>query len=753
MGWRDGERIDGAPSGGGWRSGVPLDAAPARRPTGGMTGGPAYPGGSAPPPMRTPSVDVIPPEEMQADAALSPGFTGIGVGVQPPPAATGGAEPYQAGGGGWLSDAIWAPYTLIPGLGPLAMRAWTEGMTPRDAAREVAQGASFGASDEALAYARTLMGEDYGAALAQERQANKAVEQAFPTTSVGMQAVGGTGAGLLMGAAAGGLGVAAPATTAGRIGAGAAGGAAAGAVDAFNRGEGGVGPRLEQAGAGAITGGVFGAALPLAGRMGGLIWNKLRGPASTAYEDALRIINSRMRSDSVTPEAVGRRLTDLGPDAMMVDAAGPNVLRLGGSAYRAPGEGSTIAYDRLSERARGQSSRVYDAFTEAYTPGGPRDYFEAVDSLMTQRAAASKPLYDAAFARGTGVLDARVDQFLADPIVLQGLKQGLEIQRLEALAAGKPFDPTEYAITGFNEAGDPVMGTVPNFRLLDAAKRGLDDILEGYRDPLTGRLNLGSRGRAIESVRKAYVSHLDTLNPDYAAARAAWAGPSQALDAMSLGARIVTEDNREITRLLSGMSANEREFVQVGVVDAVRKALRSAPDGADAVKRIFGSSWKRDALAALFDDPAKFAMFRQQMEAESAFFRTQHGIMGNSATAERGAADAANGLPNFGQTMGGGLALDAATGQLPGTSAMARMFLDTLLSDAPRATPATYEEISRMLFSRTPADNARTLDALRNAGIYDRRLGGGLLGAQSGLSGSLSGEIVPPQGLLGVRLR
>ena len=117
------------------------------------------------------------------------------------------------------------------------------------------------------------------------------------------------------------------------------------------------------------------------------------------------------------------------------------------------------------------------------------------------------------------------------------------------------------------------------------AKRGLDDILEGYRDPLTGRLNLDSRGRAIEAVRKAYVSHLDTLNPDYAAARAAWAGPSQALDAMSLGARIVTEDNREITRLLSGMSANEREFVQVGVVDAVRKALRSAPDGAEIRNR------------------------------------------------------------------------------------------------------------------------------------------------------------------------
>jgi hypothetical protein len=735
---------------------TPAAAAP-RRPTSGMTGGPAVPTvGSVP----VPTVEVMQP------GTLLSGFTGIGIGVQPgseravDPSATsapppdGGAAPYVPGGssepGSW-NDAL----AHLPGIGgAVGALVGSTGMSPRDALRMLGQGALLGGADETLAGARWLSGDDYGTALAQERQADKAIEEAFPTASTVAQVAGGVGAGVLTGAGLAGMGVAMPASTIGRTIVGAGTGAVAGGVDAFNRGEGDFHHRIEQVIPGAITGGVFGAAFPLLGRLGGLAWNKLSGPAANAYEDALRIINSRLKADTVTPEAAGRRLGELGPDAMLVDAGGPNIRRLGGSAYRAPGEGSTIAYDALADRASGQSGRVYDAFTRAYAPDGVPDYFEAVDSLMAQRSREAAPLYDKAFATGTGVVDTRIETMMADPIMRQGLKQGLEIQRIEALAEGKPFNPSEYGVTGFNEAGDPIIGTVPNFRTLDAAKRGLDDILEQWRDPLTGKLNLNSYGRAVERLRSSFVAELDRVNPDYAAARAAWAGPSQALDAMALGARIVNEDNRSIARMLDGMSPTEREFVQVGVVDAIRKTLRSAPDGADAVKRIFGSSWKRDALAALFDDPAQFAMFKQQMEAESQFFRTQTSIMGNSMTAERGAADAANGLPTFGQSIGGNLALDLATGQPPGTIGMARMFLDTLFSDAPRATPAAYEEIARMLFSRTPADNARALEALRTAGIYDRRARGGLLGAQTGAAGLLGSEIATTpgrvQGLLSV---
>lgn len=119
------------------------------------------------------------------------------------------------------------------------------------------------------------------------------------------------------------------------------------------------------------------------------------------------------------------------------------------------------------------------------------------------------------------VWSPRVQQFLDDPIVKQGINKGLEIQRLESLASGKPFHPSEIGVTGTSETGEPIIESVPNMRLLDAGKRGLDSILESYRNPITRSLDLDERGRAIEAVRKSYLDELDSLNPDYKAARSA----------------------------------------------------------------------------------------------------------------------------------------------------------------------------------------------------------------------------------------
>lgn len=661
---------------------------------------------------------------------------------------------YQPGGGGWLTDAIWGSYSLAPGLGPLAAYFWQQGMTPRDAARMIGQGATLSSSDELLAGAKAYLDEglDYPTALAQERQADSAIREEFPVTSAVAQTAGAVGVGALTGAGLGALGVTAPASTIGRVLVGGATGAAAGGIDAFNSGEGGFHPRMEQVLPGAMVGGVFGMGFPLATKLGGMAWNRLRGPVSGAYDDALRIINSRLRSDEVTPADAGRRLTELGPEGMIVDTGGPNTLRLGGSTYRAPGEGATIAKTALRARRAGQGARIFEGFNDTYSAARTiPDYFDAGDALRTQRATEAKPLYETAFARGTAVTDTRIDQFLADPIVRRGLNAGLEIQRLEALAEGKPFNPTEYGITGFNEAGDPIIGTVPNFRLLDAGKRGLDAIIEDARDPVTGRIVWTERLRAVDAVRRAYVARLDQLNPAYKAAREAWAGPSAALDAMAMGRRLINEDDRTIARVLADMSPSEREFFQVGVKDAIRRVITQTPDGADVVKRIFGTPWKRSAIEALFNDPAQFQAFQRQMEAEARFWEVQTELMAGSQTAERGAADTANGVPNFGDSVGGGLMMDAATGQFPGTMGTVRMFLDTLLSDAPRATPATYEQIARILFNKSPAENAAALEALRRAGILGRGEQALMLGTNTGAAGGLSGEILPQRrGLTGM---
>lgn len=204
----------------------------------------------------------------------------------------------------------------------------------------------------------------------------------------------------------------------------------------------------------------------------------------------------------------------------------------------------------------------------------------------------------------------RVQQFLDDPIAKQGLKQGLAVQRLEALAEGKPFDPTELAIKGADEGGNPIVGAVPNMRTLDAVKKGLDNILDGYRDGVTGKLNLDQYGRAVDQVRRAFVSELDKLNPDYAAARQAFAGPSQLMDAARLGQRFASRDPEVTTQMLSGMTDSEKDAFRTGALHAIKGMINGdtarAASKFDATKTQF-----LDRLQSTFPDADSFNAFKQ----------------------------------------------------------------------------------------------------------------------------------------------
>ena len=95
----------------------------------------------------------------------------------------------------------------------------------------------------------------------------------------------------------------------------------------------------------------------------------------------------------------------------------------------------------------------------------------------------------AAGERG-GIWSPYIQRLLGNHNVQNGIKRGLEIQKNEADALNQPFNPNDYAV----DAEDSVIRT-PNMRLLDAAKKGLDAILEDYRDPTSGRLALDERGR------------------------------------------------------------------------------------------------------------------------------------------------------------------------------------------------------------------------------------------------------------------
>lgn len=195
----------------------------------------------------------------------------------------------------------------------------------------------------------------------------------------------------------------------------------------------------------------------------------------------------------------------------------------------------------------------------------------------------------------------RVQMFLDDPVMKQGLRKGLEVQRLEALAEGRKFSPTEFGVTGFDEAGDPIISTVPNMRLLDSGKRGLDEILKEAKDATTGRINWTDRLRAIDNVRRSYIGELDNLNPRYKAARDQAGDYLSAVQAFDDGGKMLLNGKlteKQFAEHIERLSPADREAFKGGIANHV---FDMAQNGKLAPKA-FGTPRVRSKLASVFGE-------------------------------------------------------------------------------------------------------------------------------------------------------
>lgn len=391
-------------------------------------------------------------------------------------------------------------------------------------------------------------------------------------------------------------------------------------------------PAADQIENGALYGAAGGALVPLIGmamRPVVRVGKTLVAPMVDASERATtkaaaNALTGQLAKDGITPEQAVNAMKLLGPDATLADVAGANLRNRAEVIANTPGAGSELA-QVLQSRMENQPSRLAQAVRGVTGQAG--DVHEAADALMAQRAAQAAPLYEKAFAAPLPANDERLMQFMANPTVQKGIKRGIEINQLDALAKGQPFNAADYAGV---QTGQPTMNA------MDAAKKGLDDLLEQYRDPTTGKVVLDQRGRAIDQVRQALVNHLDTLNPDYAAARQAWAGPSQALDAMSMGRRVLNNDPEVTAKAINGMSDSSKEFFLNGVTRALMDKIDGTPEGANAVRKFFGNDLQRQKLRAAFGgDSQALQNFEQQMMAEAQYAGTRNAVLSGSQTARR----------------------------------------------------------------------------------------------------------------------
>lgn len=241
------------------------------------------------------------------------------------------------------------------------------------------------------------------------------------------------------------------------------------------------------------------------------------------------------------------------------------------------------------------------------------------------------------------VWNPRIQEFLNDSDVQAGIRRGWRIEQNEALAEGRPVNASEYAITGFNDAGEPIVGKVPTMKLLAVAKEGMDAMLQSssYRNELTGALN--KEGVSIDKKLRAFVSELDKVNPDYRAAREQWAGDTKSMQALKYGQELLKEHPESIARQIAEMTEGEREFTKIGLAQALRDVANKRGPLAAEFDRVagtqYGAQWTRDQLKPLFADEATLQRFVDSVTAETTMARTGNKILGGSQTAERLAED------------------------------------------------------------------------------------------------------------------
>lgn len=466
-----------------------------------------------------------------------------------------------------------------------------------------------------------------------------------------------------------------------RTGAGLAEGGLWGAAQGYGSGEGaGFDPsRLEGAMKSGAFGAGVGAALPTVGNALGMAWQGgkeavagVRAPAlareatSGASEalgaspeqaiaaalikpkagaaapaaggnDAYARIAQAMARQKATPAELVEQTTALGPHGVLADTGEP-MRDLARAAVNRPSGAADIAKKNLDPRqmgvlvdgeftSRSSSQRILDEAAKGLGVEG-KQFHQEIDGLLATRKATADPLY--AKVREAPPVDiGELRDFAGTPDFRAAYGRAREISQREFVSlpdGSKQIVPLPEHFTS-NEGVD--------WRTLDLMKQSLDDMVT---EGATQGIGSNARG-AIKSYRDAFRDKLDTLNPDYKAARAAYAGPSAMVEAMEDGRKLLREDAYVIGKRLKDMGESEQQMVRLGALQELKAKLGNTDVTYDAARTAGVLKPNQlERFKELFPDQAAFARFANTLGAEQTMFQTRSALFGNSTTARQLAA-------------------------------------------------------------------------------------------------------------------
>ena len=326
---------------------------------------------------------------------------------------------------------------------------------------------------------------------------------------------------------------------------------------------------------------------------------------------------------------------------------------------------------------------------------------------------------DAANNAPGAIWSPRIQSFLDDPIGKPGMASGLETQRLESLAAGKPFNPTEYAVTGYDEAGQPIIGNVPNMRTLDSYKKGLDRMIEDETNDF-GRLS--QRGRALVQVKNALVGELDAANPEYGLARGKYGDWMESRKALLNGQQAADRavSAQDVASTLSGYTDGQANEFRNGFASRLVNDAEKGTDGSNPWTRIVGGIDRRGKIDAAFPEGAQD--FNRIAQLEGDMSKTAYETTGGSPSQLRNMAD----------QLFDSQAADVLSSAASPKTTLAKIALQKARDQVMTRGQKNAEKIAPVLFNTNPAEALAFINSLtqKQADIeaqraaYGRLMGG-----------------------------
>jgi hypothetical protein len=371
---------------------------------------------------------------------------------------------------------------------------------------------------------------------------------------------------------------------------------------------------------------------------------------------------------------------------------------------------------------------------------GPQDYFDAEDAITKNLRKIGDTEYQKAFAVGS-VNDPQLIAIANNPELSSIWAKAQRLARLEGRDLPTKMEPVLDA-SGALVGLKPTKDLIPDVQSLHYLKRALDDTIDaGFR----GNAGVGKAEASVlrDSIRKPLVERLDALVPEYAKARALYAGDLEVRDALRLGRDLLKNKMRpqQLQRSMKDMSDAEREALRTGARQSIFEPLEDATTNRNFAQRLRGVRGDSATLQKLqmVMDPAEFKFFNRALQREDDLFKRGSRVMGGSRT-----APLAEGMAALDNMIGQNdipAAVNFIMSGNPGRIASFARWVSNL-NPGKEFGDKVYTKLSQVLSANDPAKLREVLDMLARSKSYSQYMAK-VKDVATGPVAGIAGNVVP----------